>query len=225
MATAVVGYSLGMITAGAAALVPQHAGLHELALAAAQCRGCPLFRDAHQTVFGEGSPDASVMLVGEQPGDREDRAGKPFVGPAGVLLDKALEAADIDRGELYVTNAVKHFKFTERGKRRIHQKPSRTEVVACRPWLFAELNLVAPDVLVLLGATAAQSLLGSTLRLTEHRGTELRLPALAGMSVDPSVVVTAHPSAILRGRGEDRERAFDALVDDLRFAAALRTRS
>jgi DNA polymerase len=213
-----------MGVAGAETFVPDAADLQGLSVAAADCQGCELFRNAKQTVFGAGAPAASLMFVGEQPGDHEDRAGKPFVGPAGALLDKALAAADIDRDCVYVTNAVKHFKFTERGKRRIHQKPSRTEAVACRPWLFAELELIAPDVLVLLGATAAQSLLGSTFRLTEHRGTELRLPTpgtLPGLSVDPSAVVTVHPSAILRGRPKDRDAALDALVADLRFAAGL----
>lgn len=200
--------------------MPDSADLHEVAAAAADCQGCELFRDAEQTVFGRGAPAASMMLVGEQPGDREDRSGEPFVGPAGTLLDKALDAADMTRDGLYVTNAVKHFKFTERGKRRIHQKPNRTEVVACRPWLFAELNLIEPEVLVLLGATAAQALLGAKFRLTAHRGTELRLPA-GEVDVDPAVVVTAHPSAILRGRPEDRDKAFGALVADLRFAAGL----
>jgi uracil-DNA glycosylase family protein len=216
-----------MAVPGAEIFVPNDADLRGLTLAAADCRGCELFKDADQTVFGRGSPGASMMLVGEQPGDREDRAGKPFVGPAGALLDKALNSAGVERNGLYVTNAVKHFKFTERGKRRIHQKPNRTEVVACRPWLFAELDLVAPDVLVLLGATAAQSLFGGTFRLTQHRGAELRLPgtgALAVLKVDPSVVVTVHPSGILRGRPEDRDDAFDALVSDLRFAAGLLAR-
>jgi uracil-DNA glycosylase family protein len=209
---------------GAEVFVPEAADLHGLAEAAAECQGCDLFEHAEQTVFGRGAAGASMMLVGEQPGDREDRAGEPFVGPAGALLDKALDAAGVDRDGLYVTNAVKHFKFTERGKRRIHQKPSRTEVVACRPWLFAELNVVEPDVLVLLGATAAQSLLGSTFRLTQHRGTELRLPDTDAARGDPKVVATVHPSAILRGRPEDRDEAFGSLVADLRFAAGLLAR-
>ncbi len=163
------------------------------------------------------------MFVGEQPGDQEDKAGAPFVGPAGRLLDKALVAAGVDRDRLYVTNAVKHFKFTlpERGKRRIHKTPSRTEVVACRPWLFAELMSVQPDVVVLLGATAAQSLMGSTFRLTAHRGEVLHLPDTDDLAFDPQIVVTAHPSSVLRGRPEDRDKAFDALVSDLRFAAGL----
>jgi DNA polymerase len=167
-----------------------------------------------------------MMLVGEQPGDQEDKSGAPFVGPAGRLLDKALDTAGIDREQLYVTNAVKHFKFTlpERGKRRIHKTPSRTEVVACRPWLFAELMSVQPDVVVLMGATAAQCLMGSTFRLTAHRSEALRLPAfdeVTGLDVDPHVAVTVHPSSVLRGPPSEREQAFDAFVSDLRFAAGL----
>ena len=166
-----------------------------------------------------------MMLVGEQPGDQEDRAGAPFVGPAGKLLDKALVAAGVDRERLYVTNAVKHFKFTlsERGKRRIHKTPSRTEVVACRSWLFAEMQSVQPNVVVLLGATAAQSLLGSTFRVSAHRGEALRLPAGDETEgFDPQVAVTVHPSSVLRGPPEDRHHAFEALVSDLRFADGLR---
>jgi uracil-DNA glycosylase len=188
------------------------------------CQRCDLYRNATQTVFGSGSTKAWLMMVGEQPGDQEDRAGEPFVGPAGRLLDKALVAADIDRDRVYVTNAVKHFKFEQRGKRRIHKTPSRTEVVACRPWLLAEMNAVAPDVVVLLGATAAKSLMGNDFRLTAHRGEVLRLPAdreKAELDVDPQVVATVHPSAILRGPPEDRAKAFDALVADLRVAAGL----
>jgi len=193
-----------------------------LSEAAHSCKGCDLYLNANQTVFGAGAPDADMMLVGEQPGDQEDKAGAPFVGPAGKLLDKALAAAGLDRDRLYVTNAVKHFKFTlpERGKRRIHKTPSRTEVVACRPWLFAEMMSVQPDVVVLLGATAAQSLMGSTFRLTAHRGEVLHLPvADETTDLDPDVVVSAHPSSVLRGPPQDREKAFDALVSDLRFAA------
>lgn len=210
-----------MTPTGAADFVPRTHDIDELASAAAGCKGCDLYIDATQSVFGAGSSRADMMLVGEQPGDQEDRAGAPFVGPAGRLLDKALAAAGIDRDRLYVTNAVKHFKFTvaERGKRRIHKKPSRIEVVACRPWLLAELEAVDPDVVVLLGATAAQSLMGSTFRLTAHRGEELRLPA--DLDMDPAVVVSAHPSAVLRGPREKREEAFDDLVSDLRFASGL----
>ncbi len=213
-----------MATKGAAEFVPDTDDLATLSNAAQSCEGCDLFRDATQAVFGEGAAGADVMFVGEQPGDQEDKAGHPFVGPAGRLLDKALVAAGIDRRSVYVTNAVKHFKFEERGTRRIHKTPSRTEVVSCRPWLLTELNVVAPDVVVLLGATAAKSLMGSSFRLTAHRGEVLRLPAdsnRADVDVDPLVVATVHPSAILRGPQEDREKAFDALVDDLRVVAGL----
>jgi DNA polymerase len=213
----------------AADFVPASHDLDALAQAAHSCKGCDLYLNANQTVFGAGVPDADMMLVGEQPGDQEDKAGAPFVGPAGKLLDKALAAAGVDRDRLYVTNAVKHFKFTlpERGKRRIHNTPSRTEVVACRPWLFAEMESVRPDVVVLLGATAAQSLMGSTFRLTAHRGQALHLSTDDGtidLGFDPDVVVSAHPSSVLRGPPEDREKAFDALVSDLRFAARRLTR-
>lgn len=208
----------------AAEFVPDTRVLEELADAAQGCKGCDLHLDATQTVFGDGSPTAQVMLVGEQPGDQEDKAGAPFVGPAGKLLDKALVQAGIDRDRVYVTNAVKHFKFAshERGKRRIHKTPGRTEVVACRPWLLAELDAVRPEVLVLMGATAAKSLLGTDFRLTSHRGEALRLPAIdeiADLDIDPVVVVCAHPSSVLRGPPADRQKAFDALVSDLRFAA------
>ncbi|SEH80117.1 DNA polymerase [Mycolicibacterium rutilum] len=214
-------------TRTAAEFVPDTADIAVLADAAHGCKGCDLYLDATQVVFGGGAARADMMLVGEQPGDQEDKAGEPFVGPAGRVLDKALDEAGVDRDGLYVTNAVKHFKFTlpERGTRRIHKTPSRTEVVACRPWLLAELEAVRPDVLVLMGATAAQSLLGSTFRLTQHRGEVLRLPESdADLGIDPSVVVSAHPSSVLRGRPEDREEAFQALVSDLRFAAGRRTR-
>jgi uracil-DNA glycosylase family protein len=215
-----------MTVQGAEAYLPDSHRLSALAAAAKDCRGCDLYEAAEQTVFGAGSPTAQIMLVGEQPGDQEDRAGAPFVGPAGRLLDKALAAADISRDRLYVTNAVKHFKFSpaERGKRRIHKTPSRIEVVACRPWLFAELDAVKPDVVVLLGATAAKSLLGIAFRLTAHRQEVLHLPASDvpdKLDIDPCVVVTAHPSAVLRGRPDDRDKAFAVLVEDLRFAAGL----
>jgi DNA polymerase len=204
----------------AAEFVPDSRSLATVAAAARDCRGCALYADANQTVFGAGARSATMMLVGEQPGDQEDKAGKPFVGPAGHILDRALSAAGIDREPLYVTNAVKHFKFTraERGVRRIHKTPSRIEVVACRPWLFVELDLVAPDVVVLMGATAAKSLLGNDFRLTAHRREVLRLPEHGD---DPAVVVTTHPSSILRGPIERRDEAFEALVSDLRFAAAV----
>jgi uracil-DNA glycosylase len=211
---------------GAQEFVPNSRDLNDLAAAAQGCRGCELYQDADQTVFGAGSKSAQIMLVGEQPGDQEDRAGAPFVGPAGKLLDKAMAAAGIDRRRVYVTNAVKHFKFTrpERGKRRIHKTPSRTEVVACRPWLIAEMTTVQPDLVVLLGATAAKSLLGSDFRLTAHRGEALRLPAddaAIDLDIDPQVIATVHPSSVLRGPPEDRQKAFDALVADLRFGAGL----
>jgi uracil-DNA glycosylase len=213
----------------AADFVPDSRDLETLTEAARGCKGCDLYLNANQTVFGAGATDADMMLVGEQPGDQEDKAGAPFVGPAGKLLDKALVAAGVERDRLYVTTAVKHFKFTlpERGKRRIHKTPSRTEVVACRPWLFAEMMSVEPDVVVLLGATAAKSLMGNDFRLTAHRGEALHLPAtdeMADLDFDPQIAVTMHPSSVLRGPPEDREKAFDALVSDLRFAAGLVTR-
>lgn len=210
----------------AAEYVPDSREVDVLAEAARSCKGCDLYLDATQTVFGAGSAKADLMLVGEQPGDREDKAGEPFVGPAGKLLDKALAAAGVDRDRLYVTNAVKHFKFTrhERGKRRIHKTPNRTEVVSCRPWLLAELTSVQPVVVMLLGATAAQSLMGSAFRLTAHRGEALHLPENNDLPFDPQIVVTAHPSSVLRGRPEDRDQAFDALVSDLQFAADLLAR-
>src|SRR5438477_9735274 len=189
--------------------------LDEVRAEAAGCRACPLWKTGTQTVFGEGSDSAEVMFVGEQPGDQEDKQGRPFVGPAGRLLDEALEAAGIDRAAVYVTNAVKHFKWQARGKRRIHQKPNWTEMTACRPWLEAELEVVKPRVLVLLGATAAQSLLGREFRVTQHRG-ELLESDLA-----EAVTATVHPSSILRGEPEEREANFSAFVDDLRVVAGL----
>jgi probable DNA metabolism protein len=191
---------------------------------AKDCTRCHLYKHATQTVFGEGPVDARMMFVGEQPGDQEDLAGRPFVGPAGQMFDKAIGQAGIDRAAVYVTNAVKHFKFVpaERGKRRIHKTPSRTEVVSCRPWLIAELEAVCPDVLVLLGATAAKSLLGNTFRLTEHRGEVLRLPDdVSPSGLSPRVVATMHPSAVLRGPQEAREESLAALVADLQVAARL----
>ena len=190
------------------------AGLDALREAARGCRGCDLWKPATQTVFGEGPADATFVLVGEVPGDREDRAGRPFVGPAGRELDRALEAAGIDRAETYVTNAVKHFRFEERGKRRIHQKPDAKQVKACRPWVLAELDALRPEVLVLLGATAAKSLLGSRFRLMAERGRPL------DSDLAPVVIATIHPSAILRGRdGEARQAQRELLCEDLRVAA------
>jgi DNA polymerase len=213
-----------MASPTAAEFVPDTDDLTVLADAAQACRGCDLYRNATQAVFGAGSAQATVVFVGEQPGDQEDKAGRPFVGPAGKLLDKALVAAGIDRDRVYVTNAVKHFKFEERGKRRIHKTPSRTEVVSCRPWLLTEIRAIAPDVVVLLGATAAKALMGNDFRLTQHRGEVLRLPSDdkgIDLDVDPRVVATVHPSAILRGPSEEREIAFDALVADLRIVSDL----
>jgi uracil-DNA glycosylase family protein len=191
------------------------ASLSALREAAAGCRACPLWKTATQTVFGEGKRSAQVMFVGEQPGDQEDKAGKPFVGPAGRLFDEALETAGIDRSTTYVTNAVKHFKWQARGKRRIHQKPNQTEITACRPWLEGELAAVRPKVLVLLGATAAQSLLGRQFRVTQHRG------ELVESDLAEAVTATIHPSAILRGDPDQRERELAAFVADLKFVASL----
>jgi uracil-DNA glycosylase len=188
-----------------------------LARDAADCRACDLWRDATQTVFGEGPSDAALMLVGEQPGDHEDLSGKPFVGPAGRVLDGALAAAGIDRERVYVTNAVKHFKWRARGKRRIHDKPNRAEVAACRPWLDGELATVKPRVLVLLGATAAQAILGTGFRVTRERGR-----AIGDTGFAEHVVATVHPSAIVRIRDRDeRADAERGLADDLRVAAGL----
>jgi uracil-DNA glycosylase len=196
--------------------VPIGASLSTLRKAATDCKACPLWRRATQTVFGQGSSRADIMLVGEQPGDREDLAGRPFVGPAGRVLDEALAEAGIERDRAYVTNVVKHFKWEERGKRRIHAKPSWTEIAACRPWLEAELAAIEPRVLVCLGATAAQTLLGRDFRVTKQRGQPVE-SALA-----PFVLATLHPSSILRVRTEtDRRIERRKLVDDLEVAARL----
>ena len=195
--------------------LPERLTLPALREAAAACRGCHLWQVGSQTVFGEGAVDAEAMFVGEQPGDQEDRSGKPFVGPAGRVFDEALAEAGIDRSSIYVTNAVKHFKWQARGKRRIHQKPNWTEMTACRPWLEAELEVVKPRVLVLLGATAAQTLLGRQFRVTQHRG-ELLESELA-----EAVTATAHPSSILRGEPEERDANFAAFVADLRVVGEL----
>lgn len=207
---------------GAAHYLPDDRQLNSLAEAADTCRGCGLYKDATQTVFGHGKGAAPMMLVGEQPGDQEDQQGLPFVGPAGGLLQRALGDADVDVGLTYQTNAVKHFKFSRAGKRRIHQKPGRIEVVACQPWLIAEIEALRPKVIVCLGATAAQSLLGSTFRVTAHRGEHLRLPVTLGITMEsePLVTATVHPSALLRDRSEYRREHYEMFVDDLRRAAA-----
>jgi uracil-DNA glycosylase len=189
--------------------------LNALRAEAATCRACPLWARATQTVFGEGKEGATLMLVGEQPGDQEDRQGHPFVGPAGRLLEAALERAGIDRKTTYVTNAVKHFKWaaTEgRGKRRIHQKPNTTEVRACQPWLLSEIEAVGPRVIVCLGATAAQSLLGSAFRVTQHRGKAMPSP------YGPPIVATVHPASILRGDPAQREAELALFARDLQAA-------
>ncbi|HEV2889832.1 MAG TPA: UdgX family uracil-DNA binding protein [Frankiaceae bacterium] len=197
--------------------LPSTLTLPSLRAAAAGCRGCHLYEVGTQTVFGEGRASADVMLVGEQPGDQEDVAGRPFVGPAGRLLDRALEAAGISRDDVYVTNAVKHFKWTPspNGKRRIHQKPDTREVGACKPWLEAEIAVLRPRLVVALGATAAQTLLGKSFKVTQHRGEVFDLPPSS------RITATIHPSAILRSPGEEtRAVEFDKLVADLRVAAA-----
>jgi uracil-DNA glycosylase family protein len=195
----------------AAPLIPERPTLKKLKEAAAGCRACDLWRTGTQTVFGEGLTKAEIVLVGEQPGDQEDLAGKPFVGPAGRLLDKALEEAGIDRKLAYVTNVVKHFKWQPRGKRRIHQKPNAAEVAACSPWLEAELSLLKPKVLVCLGATAAQALLGRQFRVSQSRG----VPVESDRA--PLVMATVQPSAILRS--DDREAEMASFVEDLRHVA------
>jgi uracil-DNA glycosylase family protein len=197
----------------AAEYLPERLSQRALREAAAVCRGCELWRTATQTVFGEGPEDASAMFVGEQPGDQEDQQGHPFVGPAGRLFDKALEDVGIDRTQVYVTNAVKHFKWQPRGKRRIHQKPNWAELTACRPWLDAELAVVKPRVLVALGATAGQALLGRQFRVTKQRGELLDSP------LAEYVLATIHPSAILRA--EDRDREYAGFVADLEKVAEL----
>jgi uracil-DNA glycosylase len=187
--------------------------LDQLRREAAECTACDLYKTATQVVFGEGPPDAETMFVGEQPGDQEDKLGRPFVGPAGKLLDRAFADAGIDREHVYLTNVVKHFKWVARGKRRIHQKPNWSEVAACRPWLEAELAAVRPRVLVCLGAVAAQTLLGREFRVSRQRGIEL--PS----DLAEHVLATVHPSSILRGDPETREREYGALVGDLGVVA------
>jgi len=193
---------------------PDAHSVEQLREAAAGCRGCDLYRDATQTVFGDGAERSKLMLIGEQPGDQEDLQGKPFVGPAGRLLEKALEEAGIDRQRVYVTNAVKHFRFTIRGKRRLHEKPNAGQVRACRPWLEAEIEVVRPGLLVLLGATAAQSVMGPAFRVSKQRGEVMDSP------FGIRAVATVHPSSILRATdAESREAAMQSFIDDLRVAA------
>ena len=199
----------------AAPLVPDRPSLKKLKEAAAGCTACPLHETGTQTVFGEGLTKARVVFVGEQPGDQEDQQGKPFVGPAGKLLDKALEDASIDRSQVYVTNVVKHFKWQARGKRRIHQKPNWSEIAACRPWLEAELDVIEPRVLVCLGATAAQALLGRDFRVSRQRG------ELVESDLADNVIATVHPSSILRADDETRDLEYQALVRDLEVVAKL----
>ncbi len=199
-------------------LIPVRPTLESVRSAAAECQACDLYERATQTVFGEGPPRAQIMMVGEQPGDAEDIAGHPFVGPAGRVLDKALEEAGIDRGVVYVTNVVKHFKWVPRGKRRIHAKPDAAEIAACRPWLETEIALVKPRILVCLGATAAQALLGRGFKVSRQRG------EFVPSSLAPRVTATVHPSSILRAPDEEARRAEMArFVEDLkRIAAELR---
>lgn len=206
----------------AAAIVPGKSSIKGLREQATACKACDLWKTATQTVFGEGNPKAAIMLVGEQPGDQEDRAGKPFVGPAGKLLDEALAGAGIDRAQVYVTNVVKHFKWTlaERGKRRIHKKPRSSEIQACRPWLAAELSIVRPLILVCLGATAAQSLLGREFSVTRQHG------KLVESELAPFTMATVHPSSILRAPdAESRRQQMRAFVDDLRQVVVLATKT
>jgi uracil-DNA glycosylase family protein len=197
----------------ASPFIPEERSLAAVRDAAGGCRGCHLWRNTTQTVFGEGLKRARAMFVGEQPGDQEDRKGRPFVGPAGRELDRALEAVGIQRDEVYITNVVKHFKFEERGRRRIHQTPRRFEIDACRPWLDKELELVQPEALVLLGATAAKGLLGSGFRITKQRGRPIE------SELAPLVTATLHPSSILRGPPKERAVAREGLIDDLRLVA------
>jgi len=202
----------------AAEPLPSRLSLAELTEAARTCKACDLWKHATQTVFGEGPSTAEIMLVGEQPGDQEDRAGHPFVGPAGKLLERALEQAGIDRSDIYITNVVKHFKWeaASRGKRRIHKKPRQSEIEACRPWLESELEAIRPRVLVCLGASAAQSLLGKDFRVSRDRGKSVASP------LAPQVVATVHPSSILRAQDdESRESQMKSFVEDLKLVARL----
>ena len=200
----------------AAPLVPSRLSLPTLRAAGAVCTACDLYKTGTKTVFGEGLETARAIFVGEQPGDSEDRAGRPFVGPAGKLLDRALEEAGIDRKLVYVTNVVKHFKWTPRGKRRLHEKPNAREIAACRPWLEAELRLLKPDVLVCLGATAAQALLGKSFRVTKMRGQILKA------EIADAIMATVHPSSILRAPDDEaRHREMELFIRDLKVIAPL----
>lgn len=206
---------------GAQGWVPDTTDLESLARAAHGCHGCELYAPATQVVFGAGPTDPSVLMVGEQPGDAEDKAGEPFVGPAGRILDEALVEAGLERDAVYVTNAVKHFAFVERGKRRLHKTPQAGHVTACRPWLAAELAATQPRLVVALGATAARALAGPTFRVTRRRGELLPWPGLLGDTApdpEPQFLATIHPSAVLRS--DTREEMYAGLVDDLRIAAA-----
>ena len=208
--------SEGRDVIGAGPFVPslESATLGDLAAAAARCTGCDLYRHASRTVFGKGPADARVAMVGEQPGDQEDRQGAPFVGPAGEVFDRALAEAGLPRERLYVTNAVKHFKFVARGKRRIHQTPAAADIAACRPWVEAELALLEPEILVCLGATASRALLGPAFRLMRDRGRFVDSPWA------PRTIATLHPSAVLRGEDEAAQgRLYALLRDDLRLVA------
>ncbi len=200
----------------AASLIPRHPTIGRLRAAAAACTACPLYVKATRTVFGEGPAPAGLMLIGETPGDKEDKEGRPFVGPAGRLLDRCLAEAGIARGETYVTNAVKHFKWEPRGKRRLHKKPNALEIAACKPWLEAEIAVVKPRVLLLLGATAAQTLLGPTFRVSRERGRPLR------STLAPCVIASVHPSALLRAPDDEtRHREIARFVAELRRVAAI----
>ena len=207
-------------TKDAAELIPDRPSLNAVRAASKNCQACDLWKRGTQTVFGEGGKKAELMLIGEQPGDAEDLAGRPFVGPAGKLLDRALEDAGIDRSTVYVTNVVKHFKWEPRGKRRIHKKPNASEIAACRPWLDTEIELVQPRAIVCLGATAAQAVLGRNFKVTANRG------AFVASSLAPLVLATVHPSSILRAPDADaRHREMQSLTDDLRLVArALKAR-
>lgn len=200
----------------AADFLPEEKDLDHLRNAAHDCRGCDLYKDATQVVFGEGNPKARIMFIGEQPGDVEDKQGHPFVGPAGKLLHKALDAAGVDEEQSYFTNAVKHFKYEWRGKRRLHAKPRRIEVLACMPWLEAEIAQVKPDVIVCLGATAAQAIFGTKFKLTQHRGEFLE------SKLAKYVIATVHPSSILRAQDdESRHEEMQRFIDDLKVVTKL----